>query len=80
MKNCRFCAEDIQDAALVCRYGGRLASSSPTSNTGAPGRLRSIGSLIRLVVFVGVIAFIGLLALEMMMRIGETSNLFDFIR
>jgi hypothetical protein len=37
MKNCPYCAKDIQDLALVCRHCGRRVASLPTAP--APARV-----------------------------------------
>jgi hypothetical protein len=44
MKKCQFCAEDIQDEAVVCKHCGRdLASDKPTEAAARAGILKRIG-------------------------------------
>jgi hypothetical protein len=57
MKTCPFCAEDIQDAAIVCKHCGREVPSAPVVAT-APRR--SLGSRIGIGVLIGVLGLIGL--------------------
>lgn len=62
MKRCRFCAEEVQDAALVCRHCGAQLQSAEAPDSGTAASTRSSGLAITSVALGALCLTLGLLA------------------
>jgi len=67
MKACPFCAEDIQDAAIVCKHCGRNLTGRMAGTIPLAPR-SSVRPVIRLVQIVLLVAAIGLIAMTVVGR------------